>query len=172
MIKYFSLSNNYYLNKFFQKIILKKKNFNKLLLKLYNIKKLKIKNKFFQKKYIRYEKSIIFFIIDIIFSKSNIFLNVIDSQGTGKFSYSSGNLFYKGKNKQSKILVIKSMLKILMTKLKFLCDQPVALHLKNVKFMKRWIISKFKKIFFVKIVKNFNFYSFNGCRLIKLKHKK
>lgn len=173
---------NIYLNEFFQKILLKKRFLNKLLVEtgdLTNEKRetLKTSTKFsflfskIIKNFIKYDNLIVF-ILDITFSKSNTYINIMNSQGTLRFSRSSGSLFYSGKNKKARISILKSIIKILITKLKFLSNQPIALHLKNVKFMKRWIITKFKNKFFIKIIKNYSTYSHNGCRLAKSKRKK
>lgn len=52
------------------------------------------------------------------------------------FSSSSGGLFYTGKNKKARFLVVKSIINILVTKLKYLHNKPIALHLKNTQFIK------------------------------------
>jgi ribosomal protein S11 len=96
----------------------------------------------------------------------------MDFSGNLKFFHSAGFLKYKGKNKKSRFVVLKDMYKILISKLKFLKSQPVALHLKNVGFAKFWVIRVFKKKFFIRVVRSFNKYPHNGCRKRKMRRKK
>ena len=114
---------------------------------------------------------VITYIIDITFTKSNTFLHIMDSAGKLKFYSSAGHLEHKGKNKKFRVNVLKSFYRILVTKLKFLKDKPVALHLKNVGFNKFNIIKKLKTKFFIKTVKIFNLFPFNGCRSKKVRRK-
>lgn len=116
--------------------------------------------------------STIMYIIDITFSKSNTFLHVMDHSGRLKFFCSAGSLKFKGKSKRSRFNVFKAIYRILVTKLQFLRNKPIALHLKNVGFNKFFIIKKLKKKFFVKVVKIFNFFPFNGCRKKKVRRTK
>jgi ribosomal protein S11 len=116
---------------------------------------------------------VVMYIIDITFSRSNTFLNVMDTSGKLKFFCSAGYLQFKGKrNKKSRFLVFKSICHILLTKLKFLKGKPIALHLKNVGFKRFQIIKKLKTHFFIKLVKVFNLFPFNGCRKKKVRRKK
>jgi ribosomal protein S11 len=113
------------------------------------------------------------YIIDITFSRSNIFLNVMDSSGKLKFFCSAGHLQYKGRrNKKSRFQVLKSIYHVLLTKLRFLKGKPIALHLKNVGLKRFWILKKLKTHFFIKLVSIFNLFPFNGCRKKKVKRKK
>lgn len=118
------------------------------------------------------EDFLITYIIDFTFSRTNTLLHVMDFSGNLKFFCSSGSLQYKGKSKKSRLLVVKDMYKILLLKLKFLKDQPIALHLKNVGFAKFWIIKMLKKKFFIKVVRSFNSHPYNGCRKKKMRRKK
>ena len=108
----------------------------------------------------------------ISFSRSNTLLHVMNSSGILKFFCSAGNLSYKGNSKKARALVLKSMINLLVRKLKFLRYKPIALHLKNVRFMRFWIVKRFKKKFTIRIVKNFNSYPYNGCRKRKVRRKK
>lgn len=117
--------------------------------------------------------NIVMYIIDITFSRSNTFLHVMDSLGKLKFFCSAGHLQHKGKrNKKSRFAVFKSIYHVLLTKLRFLKGKPIALHLKNVGLKRFWIIKKLKTHFFIKLVKIFNLFPFNGCRKKKVKRKK
>jgi ribosomal protein S11 len=112
------------------------------------------------------------YIIDITFSKSNTFLHVTDALGKLNFFCSAGHLQYKGKTKKIRYNVLKSFYHVLITKLKFLKNKSVALHLKNVGFNKFFIIKLLKKKFYIKIIKIFNIFPFNGCRKKKVVRKK
>ena len=178
MIKNFNIRFN--LNEFFQDIQVKKQLLNKLKLKSYIVKySLKTNNtkniiKLFVvslNKWIFY-RSLVFYIINVTFSKSNIFVNITNSNKILKFFICSGSLFYKGKNKKAKTLVLKSVIQILLTKMKFLKNKSTALHLKNTGFILRWLISKFKSSFIIKLIKCFISYSHNGCWLTKQKRTK
>lgn len=114
----------------------------------------------------------VMYIINITFSRSNTFIHITDSAGKLKFFSSAGCLNHKGKNKKSRFSVFKSIYFTLLTKLEFLKKRPVALHLKNVGFNKFWIIKKLKVKFFIKSVKIFNSFPFNGCRIKKVRRKK
>ena len=166
MIKSYNINSG--LNKFLKKIALKKQYLKVLQNKIYLLSIAK------QQKSIHFSKSnnSIIYIVDICFSQVNTLLHVMDFSGKLKFSSSAGNLSYKGNSKKARILVIKSMINLLLKKCSFLLNTPIALHLKNVKFLKLWIVDKFKKKFFIQTVKNFNTYSYNGCRKKKIRRKK
>jgi ribosomal protein S11 len=118
------------------------------------------------------EKSIIKYIISISFSRTNTLLHVTDAYGTLKFFCSSGYIQYKGKSKKSRFVIFRDLYRILVSKLKFLKGQPVAVHLKNVGSLKFLVLRRLKKKFFVQIIRNFNVYPHNGCRKKKMRRKK
>lgn len=179
MIKSFNIRSN--LNEFFQNIEIKKQLLNKFKLKSYVLKhSVKTNNSsngiiklfvFLNKQHFFYS-NLVFYVVNLTFSKSNIFVNITDSNWLLKFFICSGNLFYKGKNKKAKTLVLKSVIEILLTKIKFLKHKSIALHLKNTGFILRWLISKFKNSFIIKVIKCFTSYSHNGCWLSKQKRTK
>jgi ribosomal protein S11 len=162
---------------FLEKIKLKKQY-------LYHVKnKLKIINKLKDKNYkkvnsniynseIKFGNTLVSYIIDITFSKSNTLIHVMDFSGNLKFFCSAGQVNYKGKSKKSRYSVIRDLYRVLVVKLKFLKNKPIALHLKNTGSAKLWIIRLFKKKFFIKSVKSFTKYPHNGCRKKKLTRKK
>jgi ribosomal protein S11 len=170
------INSNFNLNTFLKSLSIKKqyiKNLKKQSLFLDTIKQsnYKLINKNFSKN--RYVSTnlnylitdnLIMYIIDITFSRSNTFLHVMDSSGKLKFFCSAGHFQLKGKNKKFRFNVFKNIYRILITKLKFLKGKPIALHLKNVGFNKFWMVKKLKTKFFVKVVKIFNLFPFNGCR--------
>jgi ribosomal protein S11 len=171
---------NTHFNQFLKTLSLKKQYLQKLkkqsiFLNLLKQKNYKIINTFNQKFETDYKPfdHIIMYIIDITFSRSNIFLNVMDSSGKLKFFCSAGHLQYKGrKNKKSRFQVLRSIYHVLLAKLRFLKGKPIALHLKNVGLKRFWIIKKLKTHFFIKLVSIFNLFPFNGCRKKKVKRKK
>ena len=130
--------NHFYLNKFFKKIRFKKQYIQKLKNKisfLNNTKKQnykKLNNGLYSKK----DNFIIAFIIEILFSKTNTLVYVINSVGKLKFFCSAGNLLFKGKGKKARTSILINIIYILIKKLKFLKDRPIMLRLKNVGFRK------------------------------------
>lgn len=172
--------NNLNLNKFFSDIKLKKQYIKKLKSKvdvLNNLKKnykklsLMIFNQNHYKSYVK-EDFLVTYIIDITFSRTNILLHVMDFSGNLKYFCSAGSLQYKGKRKKAHYLVFRDMFRVLVSKLKFLKSQPLALHFKNVGSAKFRIIKKLKKKLFIKVIKSYDLYPHNGCRKIKIRRKK
>lgn len=176
-----NLNININLNKFLKDISTKKQYIKRLQNQSSSINNIKQKNhKSLTPTLLQNQKTfknssidnIVLYIIDITFSRSNTFLNVMDSSGKLKFFCSAGHLQYKGKNKKFRFTVFKSIFHILTTKLKFLKGKPVALHFKNVGFNRFWILKKLKAKFFIKTVKSFNIFPHNGCRKRKIRRKK
>ena len=172
MIK--NCNNFFYLNKFFKKIILKKRYIQKLKNKIsfLNITKKqnhkKLNTKFYNQKY----NFIIVYIIEVYFSQTNTLVHLISPVGKLKFFCSAGNLLFKGKSKKARISVLLNIIHILIKKLTFLKDRPVMLRLKNVGFKKNWILKKLKRKIFINTIIGFNLYSHNGCRKKKVCRKK
>lgn len=175
MVKHYNSNSD--LNKFFRKISFKKQYIQALKknlfflshVKEYNYKSL---NSFLVQKPLSCTEKLVSYIINISFSRTNTLLHLMDPSGKLMFFYSAGNFSYKGKNKKARILVFNSMLKFISKNFKFLYYKPVVLHLKNVKFMKRRFIKKLTKKFPLLLVKNFNVYPHNGCRIKKIRRKK
>jgi ribosomal protein S11 len=115
---------------------------------------------------------LVMYIIDISFSETNTLLHVTDFAGNLEFFCSAGSLNYKGKQKKQRFAIFKDLFRILVSKLTFLKGKPIALHLKNVRSNKFWIMRKLKKRFFIRIVRNYNLYPFNGCRKKKMRRKR
>jgi ribosomal protein S11 len=134
---------NFNLNKFLEKIKIKKQ--YKKILKykmnfINNIKEQNYKitnyNIFFKnQQFIKYE-SLVIYIINIFFSQTNTLVYITNFIGKLKLVFSAGNFNFKGKRKKSRLLVLKMMLNYLTLKLKFLRKKPVALHFKNIGFFK------------------------------------
>ena len=176
--KNYKLNNN--LNEFFKYLKLKKqyiKECQGVLLNLNNIKEKNyryLNSTFFNtNKLLKYgNDNLVFYIIDISFSKTNTLLHVTDFSGNLKFFCSAGLFKYTGKRKKARFQVFKNFYNILLSKLTFLKRKPTALHLKNVGNAKFWIIKKLKKKIYIKVIRNFNLYPHNGCRKKKVRRKK
>jgi len=105
------------------------------------------------------------------FSSSNSLLQISNADGTSKIFCTAGLFELTGKQKTLKKLVLIKFFKFL-SKLNFLKNKPVALHLKNIKFRKHFILKKLKSNFFIKTIKTFNLKPYNGCRRKKEKRKR
>ena len=108
---------------------------------------------------------IVGYVISFSFSVSNTFFYVTDATGNLKFRYSAGLFDFKGRQKKRRIHVLKRFLRELQ-KLKrtTLKNKPIALHLNNVGSYKYFIIKNVKKKFFIRVIKSYETYSYNGCR--------
>jgi ribosomal protein S11 len=142
----------------------KKQNQNKNLSSLIKNQKLFFSNS---------KKFVVLFTIYFVFSPVNTFLYVTDAQGNLKFYYSAGLLKFKGKQKKIRLQILNCFFKELRKlKITIFKNKPVSLHLNNVGFYKSLIIKNIKKHFFVRFIKSYQIYSFNGCRKKKQIRKK
>merc|ERR1712039_33971 len=103
---------------------------------------------------------IVTYIVSIIFSQTNTLLHVMHYSGQSKFFYSAGSFNYSGKIKKARSSIFKKFYRVLISKLKFLRNKPISLHLTNVGSNKFWIIKKLKKKLFIKTIKNFSSYPY------------
>lgn len=115
---------------------------------------------------------LISFIINIKLSRSNTLVHVTDFSGNLFYSFSAGNVKYKGKAKRRHKRILKDLFKVLRLRLKFLKRHPIALHLRGLLSLKNWIIRTLKKAFFIRSVSLFNPRPYNGCRKKKRRRKK
>ena len=107
------------------------------------------------------------------FSTVNTFLYITDALGNLKFRYSAGLVNFKGKQKKSRIQVLNRFFRELKKlKISTLKNSPIALHLNNVGFYKYLIVKNLKKDFFIRFIKSYQIYSFNGCRKKKKLRKR
>ena len=166
------------LNKFFNEIHFKKQYYKKVQSKAYFLTKIKEINskkvgfQFCNKYSSIVTSTFVVYVINIFFSKKNTLLHVSDCSGNIKFFYSAGSFQQKGKQKTYHSFVLRKFYKVLVSKLKFLRNVPIAIHLKNVSSNMFWFPKKLKKKLFVMVIKNFNQYSYNGCRKKKIRRKK
>ena len=113
------------------------------------------------------------YIVHFSFSPTNTFLHITDTLGNLKFSYSAGLVSFKGKQKKSRIQVLTRFLRELRKlKISTLKDKPIALHLNNVGSYKYFITKNLKKNFFVRLIKSYETYAYNGCRKKKRLRKR
>lgn len=172
-------SKNFDLNKFLRSLKLRKQYITELkkkFLLLNSIQEKTYKNLnsvlISKSKLSSIDDSLVMYIIDITFTRTNTLLHVMDFSGKLKFFCSAGSLKYTGKGKKQRFTVFRDFYRVLVSKLKFLQSKPIALHLKNVGNNKFWIIKKLKKKFFIKVIRSFNLYPHNGCRKRKMRRKK
>lgn len=115
---------------------------------------------------------IILYIINISFLKANTTIQVSDIKGNIKLFYSAGSVGLAGKQKRKRRVAVSKLISLLLKKAVFLNKKPIALHLQNVNFYKNFILSKLKKILYLRVIKSFNQVPYNGCRKRKLPRKK
>mgnify|MGYP005839705301 CR=1 FL=1 len=116
---------------------------------------------------------VIVYIIYFSFSLTNTFLHITDIYGNLKFRYSAGLVDFKGKQKKSRVQVLTRFLRELRKlKLSTLKNKPIAVHLSNVGSYRYFIIKNLKKNFFVRLIKSYETYPYNGCRKKKRLRKR
>ena len=171
MIKNKKIDFNFFLKTVrFKKQYLKKLTQEVLLLKSDNSK---IKSLSFTKSNKNYLNNfLVMYIISITFSKTNTLFQITDFSGKLILFYSAGSFKYSGKSKKLRLVIFKKFYRLIFSKLKFIKNKPISLHLINVGKNKFWIVKKLKKKLFLRVIRNFNSYPFNGCRKKKVKRKK
>ena len=119
------------------------------------------------------EQDLIKYIITIHVSKTNTLINITDIKGNLKLFISAGSVKLNGKQKVKQPTAFINILKILITKAKFLKNKPVAVHFKNINtYYELFLINMLKSKFFIKIIRSYNLQPHNGCRPKKIKRKK
>ena len=158
------------LNRFFKEIYLKKQYLNKMQNKIHffnNLKKLNYKKvgaKFFTYKSCLKKNIFVMYIVNISFSKNNVFFHISDFLGNLQFFYSAGSFQQKGKRKTARSKSLRKFYRLLVSRLKFIKKVPVAIHFKNADSDMFWFLKKLKKKFFITFVKYVYQYPHNGCR--------
>ena len=113
------------------------------------------------------------YVVHVSFTNSNTFLYITSTSGHLKFCCSAGLFNFKGKQKKARITVLNSFFNVLkQMKISLLKNKPIAIHLNNVGFYKYFIINNLKQYFFIRIIKSYERYSYNGCRKKKKIKKK
>lgn len=118
------------------------------------------------------KKFLVVYIITISFLKANTTIHVSDTEGNVKLFYNSGSVNLTGKQKRRRITAVFRLLKLVFKNAFFLYKNPIALHLNNVTRHKHLIVKKLKQYFFIKVIREFNQVSYNGCRKPKVRRKK
>lgn len=140
------------------------------LLKCSNNLKIKKTKKFKLKYNKKPNQNLIMYIINVILSPTNTFVNVIDLKGKVLITLSAGSLNLTKFQKKTQPLALLSIFKVLLVKSKFLQNTPVALHFKNVKrFQEHFFINLLKSKLFIKSFQSYNLTPHNGCRPKKIK---
>lgn len=115
---------------------------------------------------------IVMYVINVSFLKANTTIHVSDIKGNMKQFYSAGSVGLSGKQKRKRRIAISKLISLLLKNATFLNKKPVALHLSNVNFYKNLIVSKLRKVVYLRVIKSFNQTPYNGCRKKKLRRKK
>lgn len=148
----------------------------KLVNQLKNLKyKVQLKKKFFlsTRTTKQLNPNLIVYIINVVLSKTNTFVNVVDIQGNVLVSISAGSLNLTKFQKKAQPTALLSVFKVLLLKAKFLKNKPVALHFKNVKrFHESFFINVLKNKLYIQSFQSYNLLPHNGCRPKKIKKLK
>lgn len=115
---------------------------------------------------------ILIYVVNISFLKTNTNIHVSDTKGNMKLFFSAGLVDLTGKQKKKRRIAILKLIALLLKKAPFLYRKPVALHLSNVSFYKKFILNRLKKNLYLRVIKTFNQAPYNGCRKKKLPRKK
>jgi ribosomal protein S11 len=166
---------NLQLNFFFNNVKLKKHYINKLKDKISVLKTRKPMDQvdFLNANNQRY--STVSYVMYLSQKRTDTLLYITDPFGNIKYSLSARSVGFKGKAKRkARFLILKKLLGVLVSSEMwlFLKNKPITLHLKNVGFAKRRLVSMIKKKIFIDSTEFFYSYPFNGCRQKKAKRKK
>lgn len=112
-------------------------------------------------------------IVGITLSNSNTNFYFSDIKGKIKFFLSSGFLGLSGKQKIKKPVILVKLLRYVLSKLNFLSNYTIALHLKNfTKFYASIVVTLLNKYVLIELIRIYNNKPHNGCRPKKIKRKK
>ena len=149
------------------------RNLTKFVYLLNKSKKFKIKinkNSKFNRKISKFNQGLVTYIINVVLSSTNTFVSVIDLKGNVLISISAGSLNLTKFQKRIQPMALLSVFKVLLPKAKFLKNQPVALHFKNVKrFHESFFLKSLKNKLYIKSFQSYNLNPHNGCRPKKIK---
>jgi len=138
-----------------------------------SIKKQKLKFYNNNQKFKMAKQNVINYIINIMLSPTNTIVNVTDTNGNVIISISAGGINLTKFQKKAQPMALLNIFKVLLSKAKFLQNNSVALHFKNVKrFHESFFITALKKKIFVKSFQSYNLTPHNGCRPKKIKRIK
>lgn len=113
------------------------------------------------------------YIINITLSPTNTFVNILSVEGKPIMAFSSGSVKLTKRQKKVQPLALLSLLKLVFVKAKFLNNQPVSLHFKNVKsFYESMLIKLLKTKVLIKSINSYDMTPHNGCRPKKIRRVK
>jgi len=101
-----------------------------------SIKKQKLKFYNNNQKFKMAKQNVINYIINIMLSPTNTIVNVTDTNGNVIISISAGGINLTKFQKKAQPMALLNIFKVLLSKAKFLQNNSVALHFKNVKNIK------------------------------------
>ena len=118
-------------------------------------------------------QKLISYIINIDLSLTNTFINVNTIKGSPNSFFSAGMFNFQKKQKIKQPKAIITILKALLLKFKIYKFKPVALHFNNLFFKQQsYILKRLKQKVFIKLIRCYNYYPHNVCRLKKKKRIK
>jgi ribosomal protein S11 len=113
------------------------------------------------------------YIIKINATKTNTFLNITDSKGNLKLSFSAGKLGLKKRQKIAQPNALIQLLKKVFLRAKFLENKTIGLQFRSIKpSHELLVLNMLKNIVFITSIRSYNLYPHNGCRPKKLKRFK
>ena len=149
-----------------ERLLEKTKRCSKISSDFENIKQLfNTSNSFSENCYVTY-------IINIFFMRANTVVQITDTKGQAKLLFTSGLVKLSGKQKRNRRIAIIKLLTLLHKKASFVKSSPVTLHLHNILFYKNFLINKLVQHFFVKAIRSYQSFPYNGCRKRKVRRKK
>jgi hypothetical protein len=115
------------------------------------------------------ESIVVAYVVDITKTRSNFYLNILNSVGKLMLTASAGNLIDLSviKRKSAGFLLINAIFK-LIPKQKYLKGKPIALHIKNKRIPIKFI-RKLQRKSLLKCITVFHKKPFNGCRSKKIR---
>ena len=128
------------------------------------------KSKKFKIKQHKLDQNLISYVINVVLSPTNTFINVVDLKGNVLVSISAGSLNLTKFQKKAQPMALLILFKELFNKAGYLKDVPVALHFKNVRrFHESFFINILKTKLYIKSFQSYNLTPHNGCRPKKIK---
>jgi len=138
-----------------------------LLIKLIFLENFKKKKLSFK---LKKNNNIIFYILNIFLTNSNLFVNISNNFGNINYYISSGLLKYKGSEKTNKYSILSVIQKTILANYNIVKNKSVVVHFKgNNNNVYNLVLKYLKKNFNIKAIKYYNLLPHNGCRPKKYK---
>lgn len=168
---FYTANNNFDTDFFFNTIKLKKNYITKIENKIVELNTLhRLNNDFYNIKNCN-----VAYIVHMLQNRTNTVFHITDSLGNLLYSCNASALGFTGKAKRkARNAVLKKFTSNIISSnhFSFLKNQPIALHLKNVGALKRWVVKSLQNFFYIENIRFFNTVTFNGCRNKKIRRKK